>query len=104
MVKASFYRKNGMYCGFIVTGHAGGQYGQDIVCAGVSSAVMLTINTLTEFFLSDCSVRIEENVAALRLGSYNNDADGRALIYSLKTHLQLLSEDYGGITVITRNI
>lgn len=104
MVRASFYRKNGMYCGFIVTGHAGGRYGQDIVCAGVSSAVMLTINTLTEFFISDCSVRIEENVAALKLGAYQTDGEGRALIYSLKTHLQLLSQDYGGITVITRNI
>lgn len=104
MVKASFYRRDGLYCGFIITGHAGGRYGQDIVCAGVSSAVMLTINTLTEFLLSDCSVRIGDNVAALKLGSYKTDGEGRALIYSLKTHLQLLSEDYGGITVIIRNI
>ena len=51
MIKANFYQKNGLYCGFIISGHAGGKYGQDIVCAGVSSAVMLTVNTLTDFLV-----------------------------------------------------
>ena len=58
MIKANFYQKNGLYCGFIISGHAGGKYGQDIVCAGVSSAVMLTVNTLTDFLVCDCDVKV----------------------------------------------
>lgn len=104
MIKASFYCKKGLYCGFIVSGHAGGIFGQDIVCAGVSSAVMLTVNTLTDFLVCDCSVRIDENAAGLKLNSFEKDEEGRALIFSLKEHLQLMAEENGGISVITKNI
>lgn len=104
MVKADFYRKNGLYCGFIVSGHAGGRFGQDIVCAGVSSAVMLTLNTVTDFFNSNASVRIEENKVGLRLNSPPSDDNARALIFSLENHLRLLSEEYGGIQLTVKNI
>lgn len=104
MVNARFYRKNGLYCGFIISGHAGGEFGQDIVCAAVSSAVMLTVNTLTDFLISDCAVRIEKNVTALKLNDYKENTDCRAVIFSLKTHLQLINEDNGGINIIIRNI
>lgn len=104
MVKANFYRNNGMYCGFIISGHAGGRFGQDIVCAGVSSAVMLTLNTVTDFFNSDADVKIEENKVGLKLGSPQNDDNARALIFSLENHLRLLSEEYGGIRITVKDI
>ncbi len=104
MVNAVFYCKKGLYRGFIISGHAGGKYGQDIVCAGVSSAVMLTINTVTDFFMADASVKIEENKAGLRLNNPQADNEARALIFSLENHLKLLAEEYGGIRVVNRNI
>lgn len=104
MVKANFYRKDGIYCGFIVSGHAGGRYGQDIVCAGVSSAVMFTLNTVTEFFLSDVEVKIKENTVGLKLNNPQKDNNARALIFSLENHLKLLSEEYGGIKVVVKEI
>lgn len=104
MVKANFYRKDGMYCGFIISGHAGGRYGQDIVCAGVSSAVMLTLNTVTDFFSSDADVKVEENKVGLRLKDPQKDDNARALIFSLENHLKLLSEEYGGIKVVVKEI
>lgn len=100
MVKANFYRKNGIYCGFIISGHAGGQYGQDIVCAGVSSAVMLTVNTVTDFFSSDADVKIQENEVGLRLNNPQKDNNARSLIFSLENHLKMLSDEYGGIRVV----
>lgn len=104
MVKAVFYCKNGLYKGFIISGHAGGEYGQDIVCAGVSSAVMLTVNTITDFFVSDVSVKVEENKVGLRLNNPEADSEARALIFSLENHLKLLADDYGGISLIVRDI
>ncbi len=104
MVKANFYRKDGMYCGFIISGHAGGRFGQNIVCAGVSSAVMLVLNTITDFFNSDASVRIEENKVGIRLEAPDKDENARALIFSLENHLRLLSRDYGGIRLTVKDI
>lgn len=104
MVKANFYRKDGMYCGFIISGHAGGKFGQDIVCAGVSSAVMLVLNTITDFFNSDASVKIEENKVGVRLDNPQKDENSRALIFSLENHLGLLSREYGGIRLTVKDI
>lgn len=104
MIKADFYRKDGLYCGFIVSGHAGGEYGHDIVCAGVSSAVMLTLNTALDFFGSNVYVKIKENKAGLKLRSPKNNSCVRALVFSLENHLRLLSEEYGGICVELKDI
>ncbi len=51
MTIAEFYKKNGELTGFKVKGHSGyGEQGDDIVCASVSSAVMLTANLITDIF------------------------------------------------------
>lgn len=100
MVTAKFLKKQGLYAGFIISGHAGSaEYGQDIVCAGVSSAVMLAVNTITEFFCSDAKVRNEENKIGLLLINPEDDVNARTVLYSLKTHLELLAEEYGCINV-----
>ena len=104
MIKASFYRKNGLYCGFIVSGHAGGQYGTDIVCAGVSSAVMLTVNTITDFLVANVSVKCKENAVGLRLDTPESDDTARAIVYSLKEHLQMLAQENGGINIVIKEI
>ena len=104
MVNANFYRKDGLYWGFIVSGHAGGVFGQDIVCAGVSSAVMLTLNTVTDFLNADAAVKLEDNKVGLKLVSPQNDDNARALIFSLENHLRLLAEEYGGIRITVRDI
>lgn len=104
MVKANFYRKNGMYCGFIISGHAGGKYGQDIICAGVSSAVMFTVNTVTDFFAIDADVKVQENKIGLKLNNPQEDNNARALIFSLENHLKMLSEEYGGIKIVVADI
>ena len=62
MIVAEFFRKNGEITGFKVSGHAGyDESGRDIVCAGVSSAVMMTANLITEIF------RFEAEVSAVMM-------------------------------------
>ena len=49
MVTAKFTQKDGKLVAFDVSGHAGfANAGEDIVCAGVSSALQLTANGITE--------------------------------------------------------
>lgn len=51
MIKAVFVVKGEKFIGFTVKGHSGyAESGNDIICAGVSSALMLTVNTITDFF------------------------------------------------------
>ena len=50
MVTITFFEHSeGFFSGFLVRGHAGAkEYGKDVVCAAISSAVLMVINTLTE--------------------------------------------------------
>jgi len=50
MVKITFFENsNDVVFGFDVFGHAGsGAFGEDIVCAAISSAVYMVLNTITD--------------------------------------------------------
>ena len=62
MIFAEFFIKNSAYVGFKFKGHAGyDDFGNDIVCASVSSAVQLTANTITEFFGIDAALMIDSS-------------------------------------------
>ena len=92
MINASFLRSGGRLSGFSVTGHAGyGDEGTDIVCAGVSSAVMLICNAVTVVYGIGADVSIRENEISLRSDG-SGDAD--RLISALQLHLEALSEEY----------
>ena len=104
MIKADFRKCNNDIIGFTVKGHAGyADNGQDIICAGVSSAIMLTVNTITDFIKAEAEVDINhENTgyAYLQLKApYNKDAC--LMLKSFLAHLTLLEEDYGHIMVRT---
>ncbi len=67
MTIAEFYRKNGELTGFKVKGHSGyAEAGSDIVCASVSSAVMLTANLITEIFGYKADVSAVGDTVALK--------------------------------------
>lgn len=95
MIKASFYTKNGSFTGFSLSGHAGyADCGSDIVCAAVSSAAMLTANTVTDFFGADAAVSAEGNILSLRLQQDSEASEN--LIRSFYSHLDVLSGQYQG--------
>ena len=66
--------------------------------------MMLTANTVTDFLVADASVRIRENAVGLRLNAPEADETARAVIYSLKEHLQMLARENGGINVVIKEI
>lgn len=68
MIVAEFFRKNGEITGFKVSGHAEyDESGRDIVCAGVSSAVMMTANLITEIFRFEAEVSAVDDTVTLKL-------------------------------------
>ncbi len=59
MIKCVFFQSEGLLCGFEISGHAGaGTAGNDIVCAAVSSAAYMTVNTLSEILKIDAEPEV----------------------------------------------
>ena len=82
--------------GFAISGHAEyDDYGHDIVCASVTSAVQMTANGLTEVLKLQPEVTVEENLIQVVL-SAQEAQKGQPLLKALLLHLNLLAEDYEG--------
>ncbi|MCD7822491.1 MAG: ribosomal-processing cysteine protease Prp [Oscillospiraceae bacterium] len=93
---------NGGYKGFSVSGHSGySEAGSDIVCAAVSSAVMLTVNICIDGFNVDALPEVFDDTVRFTVNKKSENAD--RLIGALKEHLEALSEEYpDNITVVTK--
>ena len=90
MINAEFRRSGGRLCGFSVSGHSGyASAGSDIVCASVSSAVMLACNLATDIFKLDADVSVGANEISLSLKSGDS-----GVIEGLYQHLKALGEEY----------
>ena len=104
MIEAVFAVKGDRFIGFTVNGHSGfAESGNDIICAGVSSALMLTVNTITDFFSVAADIDItpeNEGYARLRLKTPYPD-NACTMLKSFYTHLTILEEEYGHINVRT---
>ncbi|MCC7665862.1 ribosomal-processing cysteine protease Prp [Liquorilactobacillus satsumensis] len=61
MIKAHFLYTSKQICGFELTGHAeSGEYGQDIVCAGVSALAISTVNGLQKLAKAQIELTADE--------------------------------------------
>ena len=101
MITAEFFLKQEHFAGFSIRGHAGySDYGTDVVCAAVTSAVELTANGITEILKLPASVGSFENEVRLTLpeGDY---PQAEAFLQALRLHLELLRQDYSEFLRIT---
>lgn len=96
MIIAEFSRKNGEITGFKISGHAGyDDYGRDIVCASVSSAVQLTANMITEIFGYDAEVSAEGDTVILKTTG-SGEENLQKLFEGLRLQLDLISQEFKG--------
>lgn len=94
MIKAEFYLHNEVLVGFSVKGHAGyANYGYDVVCAAVTSAIELTANAITEILKVKASVVVLEDEVKLTLPN-DKSLHATDFVKALRLHLELLSQDY----------
>ncbi len=100
MIQAKFFRSKDFYTAFCIKGHAGySESGTDIVCAGVTSAVMTVINGITECACIPADVKVSENEIVLNLAERNQTAE--FFLNALKLQLELIEEEYSGTIHIT---
>lgn len=94
MIRAEFFRGEKGLSGFCVSGHADyADYGEDIVCAAVTSAIQLTANGITEVIKAPCELNAGQNEIMLKLSDCTNKA-AVDFISALQVHLSLLAESY----------
>lgn len=97
MLKVEFYvTENGNICGFGIFGHAGySEQGSDIVCAAVSSAAYMTVNTMTEILRIDVRAEINDKLGIMKVNIDDCDISACAdILHGLKLHLFLLEDMY----------
>ena len=96
MVSVTFFEnKDNSFSGFSLSGHAGmGKYGKDIVCAAVSSAVYMVINTLTDVIrIVPKELKVENGnvLLMLRKGDFGVCRD---LLLGFRLHILALSKQF----------
>jgi Predicted ribosomal protein len=93
LINAKFTKNEKGFVSFKISGHADcGEYDESILCAGVSSAVMLTVNAITEVLSADANVSDKGNEIFLSLNTA--DRAPQTYIESLLLHLKNLKLDY----------
>ena len=94
MITVTFKTNGNLICGFTVSGHSDyAQEGSDIVCAAVSSAVIMSANTITE--VQHINTDVTESDGFVNLNLSKSDAEkSRDVLDGLRLHLTALSEQY----------
>ena len=95
MIFAVFSRKGNRVTEVSVSGHAGyAPKGEDIVCAGVTSALQTVLNGITEVLKVPAQVQVEENKITCTLPEDSDSQAAQAFLNALFLQLNLLAEDY----------
>ena len=101
MVKASFRIREDS-ASFSIKGHSGfGSEGNDIVCAAVSSAAIMTVNTVTEILGVKGVTEVRDGFLQFEV---SGSSAARDVIKGLRLHLEELSNDYPDHVRVTTEV
>lgn len=104
MIRINFYRSNNLITGFECKGHSmHAAYGNDTICAFVSSACFMAANTVTEV------IGLEADAAAtdgyMRLDIKGSPKDAQDILNGMYLHITELEKEYPeNIKVITTEV
>ncbi len=101
MIQASFCIREDS-ASFSVRGHSGfASEGEDIVCAAVSSAVYMTVNTVTEIFGAEDTSKVKDGYLHFKV---SGNETARDIIKGLQLHLTELAKDYPDYVKVTTEV
>lgn len=93
MIKISFFKKGELLTGFECKGHANsGEYGQDVICAFVSSACYLTANTVTDIIGLSADARNTDGYMRLSINASPEKAQD--ILKGMVLHITELAKEY----------
>lgn len=96
MISSNFLvNADGKLLGFHIKGHSGsGFFGNDIVCAAVSSAAFMVVNTITDVLNADANVSVLEDGEMTFKIDYKYVDLCRDIMEGFKLHMKGLEEQY----------
>ena len=99
MTKVTFSSRKGAILSVDILGHAGyAEEGEDIVCAAISSAVMLTHALLYDVQHIPVDTLIEDDGAHIRITLPENGMErGQDALCALKLHFSELEQNYSDL-------
>ncbi len=93
MISAVFNIRNSKPVGFTLKGHSGyAESGRDTVCAAVSSAAYMAVNTVTEIL--GCALDAEVDDGYMRASLRSESEAAKDVFSGLMLHLTELSKEY----------
>ena len=101
MTDITFYGKDVIY-GFEVSGHSGfGDKGNDIVCASISSAALMTANTITEVLnIEPDDLTTGDGEMFLKL-NYEDAERSQDILKGFRLHMFELGKTYKEFIAVT---
>ena len=104
MIRLTMHRQaEGSYTGFTCEGHAGfGEYGQDIVCAGVSALVITTVRSIEALAPDEVTASSDEETGFVACELGKPASKEAALLLGCEA----IREEYGNeyITITFREV
>ena len=102
MISVVLFSRESSVIGFRVTGHAGyADRGSDVVCAGVTTAVQMTANGVTECAGVDAEVEVSDNLISLRLPDHCQNDSAAVLLESFELQMKIMTEEYNEFIALT---
>lgn len=107
MIEASFFTAKGRIEGVEVKGHSGlAPHGEDVLCAGVTSAVRLVECAVNDVLGLQAAVRVKERTASISLrlpGGLGQTAEStcQTLLTALMLYFTELREEYPDNILVT---
>ena len=93
MIKATFYKRGKILCGFEINGHSGyAEEGADIICASVSSVAYMAVNTITDVIGEKADMSVSDGY--FRFTTNSERSETKAVLEGLKLHVSALAGDY----------
>lgn len=96
MINVNFLTtEQGLLVGFDIHGHAGyDEHGHDVICAAVSSAAFLAVNTISDVIKVPVDASVNDFGAMYLKINENNASLCNDILLGLKLHLINLEEQY----------
>ena len=95
MVEVNFFTKGNLLCGYEIKGHSGyGEYGNDTVCAAVSSTAIMAANTVTDIMNINADAVAEEGYLRFTVTQVDGLEESQAVLRGLELFLNELCKQY----------
>ncbi len=94
MIDVEFFGSDGLITGFSVKGHSDyEEIGKDIICSAVSSAAIMTANTITDVMHLKADISEKDGFLEIRLNSKNATLS-QNILEGFRFHIINLAKEY----------